>query len=160
MLVRDLFTSGAAFVRPDTNLAAATALLWERDCGILPVVDDANRVIGVVTDRDICMAVGTRNRLASDIAVREVCAGVAHTCRAGDTVSSALRTMRQNGVRRLPVLEDDGALAGMLSINDIVLAAKESRGKPVDLNYEEVMLALKAICAHPSKFKQEVPARP
>ena len=62
MRVRDLMTKTVVFCRHETNLAAATALMWDNDCGTLPVVSESGKVIGIITDRDICIALGTRNR--------------------------------------------------------------------------------------------------
>src|SRR5215467_1479891 len=72
MKVRDLMTTNAAFCRPETNLAAVGALMWEHDCGLIPVVDDPGKVTGVITDRDICIALSTRDRQPSKIMTREI----------------------------------------------------------------------------------------
>ena len=154
MLVLDLFTFKPAFCWPDTNLAAAAALLWEHDCGALPVLDAETRVIGILTDRDICMAVGTRGRLASDLAVRDVMTPAVLTCRPEDSVSTALRIMREGRVRRLPVVNNDRALMGMISINDLVLAAKRQGGVAI----EELLMTLRVISAHPTRPRQEADA--
>ena len=62
MRVRDLMTSDVKTCRPETNLAEAVKEMWEGDCGALPVVGDDGRVAGIITDRDICIAVATRGR--------------------------------------------------------------------------------------------------
>jgi len=67
MKVKDFMNSPVQCCGPDTNLAAAAGMMWDSDCGILPVVDREGKVIGLITDRDICMAVATKHRLASDI---------------------------------------------------------------------------------------------
>ena len=73
--VRDLMTSDVKSCRPDMNLAKAVKEMWEGDCGALPVVSDDSRVAGILTDRDICIAVATRGRSADRIAVHEVAQG-------------------------------------------------------------------------------------
>lgn len=80
MKVKDVMITDAKACGPDTNLAAATELMWSGDCGILPVVDEGGHVMGVITDRDICIAVGTRGWLASDIAVKDAISGNAFAC--------------------------------------------------------------------------------
>ena len=75
MRVRELMTSEVKTCRAETNLAEAVRDMWEGDCGALPVVNDEGRVIGMITDRDICIALATRGRSADRIAVREVAQG-------------------------------------------------------------------------------------
>src|ERR1041385_5520229 len=104
MKVRELMTAEVKACSPDTSLAAAAGRMWEGDCGALPVVDDAGKFIGMITDRDICMAVATRHRLAGEILVSEVSSGAIYVCQPDDDVQFALKTMRQEQVRRLPVV--------------------------------------------------------
>lgn len=149
MKVKDLMTSPVQSCGPDTNLAAAAGMMWDSDCGILPVVNHAGKVIGLITDRDICMAVATKHRLASDIAVWETISGKVQACNPNDDIKDALAVMRQGRVRRLPVVDEDGLLIGMFSLNDLVLQAEESRGKKAaELSYDDVMTTMKAICGH------------
>lgn len=145
MKVQDVMTSNARSCRPETNLAEAARMMWENDCGILPVVDRNNKVLSAITDRDIAIALGTRNRPASDIVVSEVMTEIVATAAPGDDLRSALRTMRSALVRRLPVTDRDGVLRGMLSINDVVLWAATS---PTSPSNDEVLGVLKAICQH------------
>lgn len=156
MLIRDLFTRNTAYCRVDTNLASAAALMWERDCGVLPVVNSTHKVEGILTDRDICMAVATRDQRASLLQASDVMSSPVFQIRSGDTAAKALKTMRDQKVRRLPVVDDHGSLEGMLSINDLILAAKEPKGeKPANLTYEEVMQTLKVLCAHSARQRKE-----
>jgi CBS domain-containing protein len=149
MKVRDLMTTDVKSCNSDTNLAAAASRMWEGDCGALPVVDNNGKFIGMITDRDICMAVATRPRLASDILVGEVTSGAIYVCHPTDEVQFALKTMQKERVRRLPVVNDTGILQGILSTNDIILHTEEGGGKgtPV-LSYEDVLSMQKAICEH------------
>jgi CBS domain-containing protein len=82
--------------------------MWDYDCGVLPVIDDAERVMGLITDRDIASAAATNNRPASAITVGEVISGNVYACAEDDDIKAALRTMQQKGVRRLPVVGQDG----------------------------------------------------
>lgn len=149
MLVRELSPTYVASCRPDTNLATAAALLWEHDCGILPVVDDAYKVLGVLTDRDICMAVATRNETASRLVAREVMSQGVHSVAAGDTAAQALKIMRKHHVRRLPITTAEGILEGIVSLNDLFLAAKPPKeGALESPSYEDLIQTMKAICGH------------
>ena len=125
-----------------TTLAAAAHLLWGADCGILPVVD-GGKLVGVVTDRDMYIALATRNKPASQLTVGDVTTGKVWACGPDDDVHVALDTMATERVRRLPVTQD-GAVVGIISVNDLVLAA--GAGKAV--RNDEMVETLQAICAH------------
>jgi CBS domain-containing protein len=149
MEVRRIMTSNVAACRPETNLAAAAGLMWHYDCGVIPVVDGDKKVVGVITDRDICMAVAMNNRFASEIAVREVISGEVFACTPDDEVSQALAIMQRRKVLRLPVVNQDGTLQGILSMNDIVSRAEDGRESMGDgISYAEVVNTRKVIGEH------------
>ena len=143
MKVKDIMTTDVRTCTPDITLAAAAHLMWEGDCGILPVVDDGE-LVGVVTDRDMYIALATRNARAAQLKVGAVASRPVATCAPEDDVHAALATMKQARVRRLPVVGFGNTVLGMLSLNDIVLAA----GANSQIRDEEVVDALKAICGH------------
>ena len=151
MQVKDIMTPNPAFCRIDTNLAVATERLWINNCGVLPVLDaegeggEDGKVIGMITDRDICIALGTRNQRPSEVKVGEVTEWKLFSCSPEDDVGDALVTMKAWKVRRLPVLRNGGTLEGILSLNDIALNATK---RPGDLSYQDVAETLKAICEH------------
>lgn len=148
MKVNELMTTSPETCRPGDNLAEAVALLWKADCGALPVTDGTNRLAGIVTDRDICIALGTRNVRASDVRVESVMRTSVRTCGADEDVLAALGRMGDARVRRLPVVDDAGHLAGILSIDDVVLAAGGS-GTRGGVRPGALLDSFKAICAHP-----------
>jgi CBS domain-containing protein len=146
MKVHEVMTQDVKACFPDTNLAAAAALMWENDCGILPVVINGGNAVGVITDRDIAIAVGTMGRPPQELRVDEVIHGPVIACTPDDDVHTALETMRKDKVWRLPVLSDDGVLKGILSLNDVVLHAQKGNK---ELDYDDVVSTFKAICEHP-----------
>jgi CBS domain-containing protein len=146
MKVQELMTEDVKACFPDTNLAAAAALMWQGDCGALPVVVDGGTAVGVITDRDIAIAVGTRGWAPQEIRVDEVIQGPVIACAPDDDVHTALKTMRKEKVRRLPVLTDGGVLKGILSIEDVVLRAQKNNK---ELDYDDVVSTFKALCEHP-----------
>jgi CBS domain-containing protein len=149
MKVQDVMSENVKTCTPDTDLAAVAAIMWEGDCGVLPVVADGGKVVGVITDRDIAIALGTRNRLAPGITAGEVISGQVYACRPEDDIHTALKTIRKDKVRRLPVIDEEGRIQGILSMNDVVLQAEQPGGrKTVDLTYEDVVNSFKAICEH------------
>jgi CBS domain-containing protein len=146
MRVQELMTSHPICCRPDTNLAAATALLWNGDCGAVAVVDDLGQPVGIITDRDICIALGTRDQRASEVMVDEVMHTPAVACPAGEDVASALKLMQRNRVRRLAVVDDEGTLVGIIALNDLVLHAGEE-----GLSGKLVLSTAQKLCEHTDK---------
>ena len=124
MKVRDVMTSDVGYCQPNTALAQAAMIMWQRDCGVVPVVNDEQQVVGMITDRDICIAVSMQNRLASQIKVGEIIYGEVKSCRPEDDLEDVLKTMRKRQLRRLPVTSKDGVLAGIISIGDLLNVAK------------------------------------
>ena len=130
---------------PSETLNEAARIMWERDCGIVPVVEsrESGKVVGVITDRDICIAAYTRGRPLAQIPIDEAMAKRVHACRASDDVSAAERTMQQAQVHRLPVLDASEQLVGVLSLADIARAS--ARGKQAGVTPGEVGETLAAI---------------
>jgi CBS domain-containing protein len=121
MKVRDVMTTEVGYCQPDAPLAQAADIMWQRDCGVVPVVDESLRVIGMITDRDICFAVVTKNRLAGEIKISEVISqNEVQSCAPGDAVEDALKTMKRRQLRRLPVVNKDGVLVGILALADLI----------------------------------------
>ena len=123
MKVADIMTRRVETCAPETSLTEAARRMSDAWCGVLPVVDAGGKVVGIVTDRDISMALTTTARKPINVRAREAMSLAVHTCRAGDDVQSALRTMQEFRVRRLPVIATDGRLEGILSIDDVILRA-------------------------------------
>src|SRR5215475_10539494 len=154
MKAEDIMTRNVCTCRPESSLAQVAALMWDHDCGAMPVVDDMNRVMGMITDRDIAIAAATKGRRATDINVGEVMSGNVYACARNEDVKSALKTMRRERVRRLPVIDSDGRLAGILSVNDIVLRAEDAKGRQApEIPYDDVMSTFKAVCEHSKSFQ-------
>ena len=149
MKVHDVMTEDVKTCRPETNLAAAAAIMWENDCGALPIVADGEKAIGMITDRDVAIALGTRNMQAAEIPVKEVMSGKLFAASPDDDIHAALKLMRKEKVHRLPVIDSQGKLQGILSLNDVALHAMHPNGKTTPaLNYEDVVSTLKAVCEH------------
>ena len=104
----------------DTNVGAAVELMWVHNCGVLPVVAPDGKVEGIVTDRDICIAMGTRNRLPGELTIGEIATKTVFMCQPDDDIHKALRTIADKQVRRLPVVDSEGISQGILSMDDIV----------------------------------------
>jgi len=141
MKVRDIMTEPPLTCTPETSLAVAARLMRDADYGTLPVIDSHGQLAGIVTDRDICLALAGTNRNALHVSVHEVMTRKVFSALENDDVRSALATMKGARVRRLPVRDEFGRLKGMLSIEDIVVRGLERDGIPAD----EVVAALRAM---------------
>jgi CBS-domain-containing membrane protein len=127
MKVWELMKREVASCAPSDSLNAAARIMWERDCGCVPVVDRNGRVVGIITDRDICMGAYTQGRTLHLIQVQDVMARPVVSCAPEDDLVTAEKLMRDNKVRRLPVCDSDGKLVGMISLSDIALEAERER---------------------------------
>jgi CBS domain-containing protein len=144
MNVGEIMTKDVRCCLTGDNLAEAANSIWEVDCGVLPVVDEEGKLQGILTDRDLAIAVGTRNRKASEILVKEVMIRDVKTCGPEMDLEGVMRVMRRAKVRRVPVVDADGKVVGIITLNDLVMAATPKRG-PVD--YDEVVETLKVVSA-------------
>jgi CBS domain-containing protein len=137
MHVQEIMKRNVLTCMRDHTIECAAQIMWENDCGIVPIVDEASRVIGVVTDRDACMAAYTQGKPLSEIPIWSVIAGHSgrvHTCRAEDTLEQAEHVMQQAQVRRLPVIDDRGTLVGILSLSDIARHTSTRGLDPFDIS--------------------------
>jgi CBS-domain-containing membrane protein len=129
----------------------------------LPVVDREGRLVGMITDRDICMcmALATRARLASKITVGEVMSGHVPTCGQEDSLRRALEIMREEQLRRLPVVDSNGVLCGTITVNDVIGAVEKTRGsKFAAATYDDLILTMMAISVLEGAKKSMVPSPP
>jgi CBS-domain-containing membrane protein len=122
-----------------------------RNCGMLPVVGIDQKLFGLITDRDICIAMGTRNRLAGELTVGEIATRDVFRCKPDDEIHEALDTMASRQVRRLPVVNDEGIPQGILSMDDIITHGDMNKWEGCcELSSEEIIRSLKKL--HGQKF--------
>jgi CBS domain-containing protein len=158
MRVSSIMMRTPAACNSRVNLGAAVEILWQRNCGMLPVLDDQSKVIGVVTDRDLCIALGTRNRLPGEVTLAEVISGKVFSCKPEDDVHVALNTMAREKVRRLPVINREGKLEGILSMDDVVGHCEaKTFSKTPELTYDDVVGTLKKV--YETQFPVAVPEK-
>lgn len=127
MKVWELMEREVVSCAPTDSLNTAARIMWERDCGCVPVVDRNSVAVGMITDRDICMAAYTQGRSLHLIHVQDVMAQPVVSCEPEDELVTAEKLMRDSKVRRLPVRGADGKLAGVISLSDIALEAERER---------------------------------
>jgi CBS domain-containing protein len=146
--VRDLMQTDVRCCTPDDALSEPARIMWEGDCGCVPVVagDGSGRVVGMVTDRDICMASYTGGGRLAEMRVADTMATRLHSCRADDLLSEAERLMQSAQVRRLPVVDARGRLRGLLSLADVAQGAAGLSAPAGALSETELAHTLEAIC--------------
>lgn len=142
MKVRDLMTPSVRSCAPDAPVADAARLMWEHDCGFVPVVDEGARPIGVVTDRDICMGMMIRGTAEAQVRVDELMVKDVFTCREDAEMSDVHTLMRAHQVRRVPVVDAEGHLTGVITLNDLVLKAPSRKAR------DEVLKTIEAVSRH------------
>ncbi len=113
--------------RMGESLESAANLFWSKDIGALPVVDATDSVVGMLTDRDVCLSGFFRGRMLKEIAIGEAMSETVTSCRASDSIEQAAQRMAEARVRRLPVLDKEGRLEGMVGWTDLVRAATKTK---------------------------------
>ncbi len=143
MRVQGIMSHPIVTCRPDDCVGTAVHLMWERDCGSIPVVSDEGRLVGILTDRDVCMAAFTTGNRLSEIGVAQVMASQVVCCEAEDPIETAEHLMRDRQIGRLVVVDRHGAPVGVLSLGDIARYALTSQRR--DIIEHQVVLTLAAI---------------
>ena len=119
MRVNDLMTQPPSTCNIHETANDAAKLMWEHDCGIIPVVDDEGRLAGVVTDRDVCMAAYFQGRRLTDIPIDAFMTRELVSCHAEDALPHAQQLMMDRQIHRVPVVDQQGAPIGILSLSDL-----------------------------------------
>lgn len=145
MQVKEIMTDGVTFCGPNATLAEVAIAMWDKDCGAIPVVNQDKKVVGIITDRDICMTVVMRNRLASEITANDLIGGLVRVCSPEDDIETALAIMEHSQLRRLPVVDKEGTLCGILSINDAIRHTSKEGKKSKRVSRKSVLKTLRAI---------------
>ncbi len=123
MNLQELMTKTVWTCRADEAMSAAARLMWEHDIGAVPVLDAAGRLVGIVTDRDLCMCAYFTGEPLTSVPVEHAMSKVVFTIEPAQTVEKAEELMRSKRIRRLPVVEG-GKLVGMISLGDLARAAQ------------------------------------
>ena len=142
MQVHEVMTEPPQTCPRTMHLADASRRMRDSGCGSLVVLGPRGRVVGIVTDRDLALAVG-EHRDAGRLTVDRVVSQPVHMCRPDDDVTMALGRMASVHVRRLPVVDVDGDVKGLISIDDIVLWGLQSSG----VSMHALFAALRSLCA-------------
>jgi CBS domain-containing protein len=167
MRIRQIMNKPVVSCRPSDTLSVAAQAMWDHDCGAVPVAGDDGRLVGIITDRDICMATYTKNRAPQTISVADVMAKRVTSCQADESADVAEGMMRDKQIRRVPIVDDNNHPIGMLSQSDLARnAASAPRRNTVEKHYIHPRAAisqprLRAIeVSPPAKVQTRVSEKP
>jgi len=132
--VQDVMTSNPASIEADSPVFEAARIMKEQDVGIIPVVE-GGRLVGTVTDRDIAVRIVAGGKDPQSVNVREIASTDLVTVDPQQDLDEALRLMANHQVRRLPVVEEDGRLVGIVAQADV---AREANDKKTGELVEEI----------------------
>jgi CBS domain-containing protein len=156
MHVRDLMTRTVQTCTPDDTLSRAAQIMWERDCGCVPVADSDGKLVGIVTDRDICMAAYTQGTPLSQCQVGSAMSKEVYSCRGGDRIDDVEALMTEKKVRRVPVVDKDNRVIGIVALGD--LARFIQRGVIRRATGTTTLLRTLAAVSEPRPAREEVAA--
>ena len=147
MKVEELMTRKVTTCGQNDTLQRAAKSMWDGDCGSLPVCDDANHVVGMITDRDICMAAQFEGKALNELPVHSSMAKKVLICNPEQDISTVEKAMREAQVRRVPVVDNQGVLVGIVGLADFAReAASDRAAAEKDVTESEVGDTLAAIC--------------
>jgi len=144
---RSLMSTHVVTCQGDDSLSDAAHLMWNADCGMVPVLGE-QRPIGVITDRDVCMAAYIQGKPLGEMRVDSAMSQQLHTCAADDSLTDVLEVMRDKQVRRLPVVSAEGKLLGVVSLADVLRWAQPLDNPSVDAALTETLAAISSRAPH------------
>jgi CBS domain-containing protein len=145
MRAQDLMSHPAVTCNVNDPLTIAAHLMWEHDCGALPVVREDGKLAGMITDRDICMAAFTQGRRLDEILVNAAMAKDVIAAKPDDPIAEIEELMAERQIRRVPVIDEDRKPVGVLSMNDLAIEAAQPDTRMVN-GAARIVRMLAAIC--------------
>jgi CBS domain-containing protein len=143
--VSEIMTGDVRTCRANRSLICAGTAMHRGDCRFLPVVDDAGRPVGVITDGDICEIGTTDHRPLREILVSEAMNPQVFTCHPEDSIRQVLETMKRQRIRHLPVVDPEGRLVGVVSLTDVILRVEEDEHDEVKSLRPEIAEVLRVV---------------
>jgi CBS domain-containing protein len=161
MNINEIMSIDVKTCMPSSNLQEVAGLMWNNDCGAIPVVNEQNIPLGIVTDRDITMAAMLNQKPLWALTASEVIKDQnLCSCQQNNSLQECLNMMKEEGVRRVIVTNADDTLAGIVSIGDVLAFTGNSisRGKKqaAQIKHEPVLSMLKHVSAHRMQPEQPI----
>lgn len=155
--IKEIMVTSPQYCGTDENLQTVAQLMSRSNIGSVPVVDENKKAVGIITDRDVCLTAAARNKPLSEIKAKEIISRQnLHTCSTEDDLQTALKIMRTKQVGRLPVVDNEQKLKGIVSFNHIV---RKTQGSGNEIEYkgeENVMKTLHSLASRATKPKSEM----
>jgi CBS domain-containing protein len=148
MKVKHVMTKDPSCCLPSDPAPRAATIMRNENAGSVPVVEDAEgrKVVGIVTDRDLCMGIVAENREPGSVTVGECMTTTVVTCSANDAMAKVTELMKDNQIRRVPVVDEAGALVGIVAMADVV-----SRGEVKSTEAHDTIKKVSQPTREPSK---------
>ncbi|WP_297794964.1 CBS domain-containing protein [uncultured Marinobacter sp.] len=157
MNINQVMVSEVASCTAQTSLQDIAMLMWNNDCGAIPLVDGEEHPVGIITDRDIAMGAAMQHKPLWELRGEDISRDrELFCCRPDDSIQKALQLMEEHEVRRLPVVNQYNQLCGMVSLGDIVSftgAGKAKKAADKQISPMETMEFLRHISAHHPSHK-------
>ena len=149
MKVKDLMATEVKCCAAHNTLKTAAQMMWENDIGCVPVVDQDGRAIGMLTDRDVCMAAYIQGVTLTGSLVTSAMSKEVFSCMPDKDIADAEKLMREKQVRRLPVIDTQGRVIGVISLNDIAReGGRETEMKKTrEVSDAEIARVMASVCA-------------
>lgn len=148
MKANDIMTKDVYVCNQEDSLNEAARIMWEHDCGSVPIVDAARCVVGIITDRDICMAAYTQGLPLSSIRIESAMSHDVRSCQAEDSSESVEEIMMEHQIRRVVVVDAENGLEGIISLSDLALAVVRAHTSPSQRPLDRLLIAetLASVC--------------
>ncbi len=139
MKVKDCMQNNVCYVTPDVKLDQVSKLMGENHVGAIPVCDENNGVCGIVTDRDIVLRAIACDKDVKNTPVSEIMTTNVFTCKQDEEVQNAENTMEKNQIRRVPVVDMNNNVIGILTLEDLI-------NNDNKIGKEQVFATIEGIC--------------
>jgi CBS domain-containing protein len=146
MNVSETMTRGVRTCSPNDSLNDVARLMWENDCGCVPVVDADGKAIGMITDRDICMAAYTQGQPLGNMLASSAASHGVTTVRENESLDAAEAMMQKHQLRRIPIVDANGKPVGIVSMSDLARHSQRGEHHHDGLSPESIVRTLKAVC--------------
>ena len=139
MKVRDCMCNNAVCCTPSTTVLEASKLMQTHHIGCIPICDSENCMIGIITDRDIVLRCIANNKDVKETTLSEIMTTNVCTCKEDDEIQDAQSKMGKDQIRRLPVVDNNGKVVGMLTLGDLAQ-------NDIEIGQEEISDTINSIC--------------
>ncbi|WP_141620904.1 CBS domain-containing protein [Myxococcus sp. AB036A] len=123
LLAREVMTRNVRTARPESPLRDIARIMKDESCGVVPIVDERSRLVGIVTDRDLVVRAFTGGRSPEQLRASDVMTDDVEAVTPDDTLHDVIGLMGRRQLRRIPVVERDDSIVGIISLGDIALRA-------------------------------------